>query len=794
MSPRGLTSAEAAARLAAEGPNRIPGASRRGTLSIVASVVREPMLLLLVAAAALYLVVGDVHEALVLAASIAVVIGITVVQERRAERALEALRDLSSPRALVVRDGEPVRIAGAAVVRGDVLILAEGDRVPADARLLAGAELELDESLLTGESLAVAKAAAAEVFSGTLVVKGQGRAEVFATGLKSELGRIGVSLAELDSGKTGLERETARIVKLVAAAALALSVAMMLAHFLLRGDWIASVLAGLTLAMAILPEEFPVVLTVFLALGAWRISRHGVLTRRMPAIETLGAATVLCVDKTGTLTENRMTVVDTPPAVIDAAALACEPDPVDAMDRAIVAASGEEILRSRSRWRLERRYPLSDRFLAVCHAWRPPQGEMRIAIKGAPEFVLALCGGLERLGEVERAAREGRRLLAVAEAAWAGAPLDDPSAYPWRWVGFVALADPLRASVPAAVAQCRTAGIRIVMITGDFPGTALRIAADAGIDVAGGALSGAQVAGMDDAALAAAVRRVNVFARVRPEQKLRLVQAYRAAGEVVAMTGDGVNDAPALKAANIGIAMGRRGTDVAREAAALVLLEDDFGSIVQTAALGRRIYDNIRNAMRYIISVHVPTAGMSFLPLALGGPLFLYPVHVVFLEFVIDPACTLVYEAEKGDEDAMRRPPRPPGEPLFNLHMLGVSLLLGAGMLAAVLGVYGWALSTGRSDGETRAAAFAAIVCANVALLFVTRSRSRTALETLREPNRALWGIAAGALAALLAALYFPPAAEIFRFSPLGAAELAAAAAAGAASVAWYELRKLVRR
>ena len=794
MSPRGLTSAEAAARLAAEGPNRIPGASRRGTLSIVASVVREPMLLLLVAAAALYLVVGDVHEALVLAASIAVVIGITVVQERRAERALEALRDLSSPRALVVRDGEPVRIAGAAVVRGDVLILAEGDRVPADARLLAGAELELDESLLTGESLAVAKAAAAEVFSGTLVVKGQGRAEVFATGLKSELGRIGVSLAELDSGKTGLERETARIVKLVAAAALALSVAMMLAHFLLRGDWIASVLAGLTLAMAILPEEFPVVLTVFLALGAWRISRHGVLTRRMPAIETLGAATVLCVDKTGTLTENRMTVVDTPPAVIDAAALACEPDPVDAMDRAIVAASGEEILRSRSRWRLERRYPLSDRFLAVCHAWRPPQGEMRIAIKGAPEFVLALCGGLERLGEVERAAREGRRLLAVAEAAWAGAPLDDPAGYPWRWVGFVALADPLRASVPAAVAQCRTAGIRIVMITGDFPGTALRIAADAGIDVAGGALSGAQVAGMDDAALAAAVRRVNVFARVRPEQKLRLVQAYRAAGEVVAMTGDGVNDAPALKAANIGIAMGRRGTDVAREAAALVLLEDDFGSIVQTAALGRRIYDNIRNAMRYIISVHVPTAGMSFLPLALGGPLFLYPVHVVFLEFVIDPACTLVYEAEKGDEDAMRRPPRPPGEPLFNLHMLGVSLLLGAGMLAAVLGVYGWALSTGRSDGETRAAAFAAIVCANVALLFVTRSRSRTALETLREPNRALWGIAAGALAALLAALYFPPAAEIFRFSPLGAAELAAAAAAGAASVAWYELRKLVRR
>src|SRR5688572_2169200 len=761
-------------------------------LSIVASVLREPMLLLLVAATALYLVVGDVHEALVLAASIAVVIGITVVQERRAERALEALRDLSSPRALVVRDGQPVRIAGAEVVRGDVLILAEGDRVPADARLLAGAELELDESLLTGESLAVAKAADAEVFSGTLVVKGQGRAEVFATGVKSELGRIGVSLAALDSGKTGLERETARIVKLVAAAALALSLAMMLAHFLLRGDGIASVLSGLTLAMAILPEEFPVVLTVFLALGAWRISRHGVLTRRMPAIETLGAATVLCVDKTGTLTENRMSVVDTPQPVIDAAALACEPDPVDAMDRAIVASSGRAILDLRSQWRLERRYPLSDRFLAVAQVWRAPQGERRVAIKGAPEFVLALCSGQERIAEVERAARQGRRLLAVAEAAWDGAPLDDAARYPWRWVGFLALADPLRASVPAAVAQCRGAGLRVVMITGDFPGTALRIAADAGIDAGGGALSGAELARMDDAALAAAVRRVNVFARVRPEQKLRLVQAYRAAGEVVAMTGDGVNDAPALKAANIGIAMGRRGTDVAREAAALVLLEDDFGSIVRTVALGRRIYDNIRNAMRYIISVHVPTAAMAFLPLVLGGPLFLFPVHVVFLEFVIDPACTLVYEAERTDADVMRRPPRDPREPLFNLHMLTVSLVLGATMLAAVLAVYPWALHAGYGEGKTRAMAFAAIVFANIALLFVTRSRERSALAMLREPNAALWWIAAGALAALLAAISVPPAAAIFRFTPIGAVELAIAAGAGVLGVAWYEVRKFM--
>ena len=790
----GLTRSQAAARLAAEGPNRLPSAEARGLAAIAAAVAREPMVLLLAAATAIYVLVGEPHEALILAASILSIVAITVVQERKAERALEALRDLSSPRALVVRDGQPTRIAGAEVVRGDVLILGEGDRVPADATLLTGAQLTLDESLLTGESLPVAKRAGDSAFSGTLVIGGHGRAVVTATGTRSELGRIGVSLAVLDAGKSPLEHETARIVKLVALAALALCAAMIFAHYTLRGDWVASLLAGLTLAMAILPEEFPVVLTVFLALGAWRISRHGVLTRRMAAIETLGAATVLCVDKTGTLTENRMSVLDTPAAVLDTAALACALDPLDPMDRAIVAAAGEAALRLRREWRLERAYPLTDRFLGVCQVWRSPRGERRIAIKGAPETVLALCGAMDRMAEVERASSAGRRLLAVADADWDAAPLDDPARYPFRWLGFVAFADPLRASVPAAVAQCAAAGIRVVMITGDFPGTALRIAAEAGLEVSSGALSGAELARMDDAALVAAVRRVNVFARVRPEQKLRLVQAYRAAGEVVAMTGDGVNDAPALKAAHIGVAMGRRGTDVAREAAALVLLDDDFDSIVRAVELGRRIYDNIRNAMRYVISVHVPTAGMSFLPLALGGPLFLFPVHVVFLEFVIDPGCTLVYEAEKGDARAMRRPPRAPREPLFSLHMLGVSLLLGAGMLAAVLGVYGWALASGRSDGETRAAAFAAIVFANIALLFVTRSRSRTALETLREPNAALWWIVGGALVALAASLYVPGAAAIFRFAPLGALELAVAAAAGIAGVAGYELRKLLRR
>ncbi len=797
---QGLTSAEAAARLAADGPNSLQAGERKHLLGTVLAVLAEPMLLLLVAAVAVYLLLGDLHEALVLGASILVVIGITIAQERKAERALEALRDLSSPRALVLRDGERVRIPGSEVVRGDVMFVSEGDRVAADAELERASDLTLDESLLTGESLPVARAAGERVHSGTLVATGHGRGVVVATGAASELGRIGASLATLESGKTMLQVETARIVKIVATIAISLSLCMVLYYVATRGEWTAGFLAGLTLAMSILPEEFPVVLAIFLALGAWRISRHGVLTRRMPAIETLGSATVLCVDKTGTLTENRMSVVDVTgerDAVLTTAALACELEPFDPMEKAILAAAGEAAGVLRTEATLVQDYPFADNFLAMCHVWRVPGGDnatLRVVLKGAPETVLALCGEEARAAEIEDSTDKGMRMLAVAETTWSGPCLADPSGYPFRFLGFVALADPIRPSVPEAVAQCRRAGIRVVMITGDHPGTALKIAAQAGISSEGGVLTGAQVAEMDDAALAQAARTVCVFARVRPEQKLRLVQAYRADGEVVAMTGDGVNDAPALKAADIGIAMGKRGTDVAREASALVLLEDDFDSIVGTVRLGRRIYENIRSAMGYLISVHIPIAGMSFFPLALGTPLFLFPVHVVFLEFVIDPACTVVFEAERSEGGAMLRPPRDPKEPLFNLRMLGLSVTIGLAMLASVAAAYWWMVHTGRSDAETRAVGFAAIIIGNLALILSSRSRSQTIVETLRLPNRTLWWIVAGALCALAAALYVPAVSTLFRFAPLAPADLGLAVAAGIAGIAWYEVFKLMRR
>jgi len=795
----GLSGAEAARRLAAEGLNVLPSEAGRSVLAIVFAVLREPMFSLLVAAAGVYLLIGEAREASVLAASIVVVIAIAVFQERKAERALEALRDLSSPRALVRRDGAVRRIAGADVARGDLVLLAEGDRVPADARLLSANDLQFDESLLTGESLPVAKSDG-EVYSGTLVVKGHGEAEVIATGARSRLGRIGESLAGLAPEKTSLERETTRVVRVVAILAVSLAVLLGAFHGLLRGAWLDGVLAGLTLAMAILPEEFPLVLTVFLALGAWRIARRGVLTRRMPAIEMLGAATVLCVDKTGTLTENRMALAEVfaadPARTLEVAALACEHDPFDPMERAILAAAPASAFMLRRDGKLERDYPFGAGFLAMCHVWRAPDGVRRVVIKGAAETVQPLCGAVIALpAQVAAAADRGLRLLAVAEADAPEGPLPaDPRLFRYRWLGFVALADPLRAEVPEAVARCRRAGIRVVMITGDFPGTALAIAHQAGISVDSGVVTGTDIRGLDDAALAAAARRANVFARILPEQKLRLVQALKMAGEVVAMTGDGVNDAPALKAAHIGIAMGKRGTDVAREASALVLTEDDFGSIVATVQLGRRIYENIRNAMRYLIAVHVPIAAAAFLPVVFGWPQMLLPVHVVFLEFVIDPACSIAFEAEQSDEEAMRRPPRGPGERLFGASMLLVALGLGASMLAALLLVCGWAIATGRGDAEVRTLGFSTIVFGNLALILANRSSERTIIGTLVRPNPALWWVIAGALAALAGAVYVPAVAGIFRFAPLGAMEAAVALGAGLLGIGWLEVWKLLRR
>ncbi|HTL14950.1 MAG TPA: HAD-IC family P-type ATPase, partial [Thermomonas sp.] len=623
----GLSSADAAARLLRDGHNALPQPGRRRGWRLVASVLREPMLLLLLAAAAVYLLLGDAGEAAALGASVLLVIGLTVHQEAKSERALQALRELGSPRARVLRDGAPRVVPAGELVVGDVVLLEEGDRVPADARLLEAADLLLDESLLTGESVPVARAPSDPeplVHASTLVVRGRAQAEVVATGAATAVGRIGASLGAMAPERTPLQREMRRTVALFAGLAAATCLLMIVAFGLLRGDWLGAVLAGITLAMANIPEEFPVVLSVFLALGAWRMARHKALVRRAPAIEALGAITVLCTDKTGTLTENRMRLAELAAgdgaaldaarrsALLEAAALASPALSHDPMDRALLeAAAGDGLPPAPAGWQPLREYPVAPGRPLYARAWRRPDGNVLLAAKGAPEAIAARCGlapevAHRALDEAEAMARRGLRVLAAADA---GLPAGDPPAadagIALRWRGLLALADPLRPAVPAAVAEARAAGVRVLMLTGDHLATARAIAHQAGFPDDATVALGASLDGADEAAVEAAAAATDVFARVRPEHKLRLVQALKRRGEVVAMTGDGVNDAPALKAAHIGIAMGGRGTDVAREAASLVLLDDDFSSIVEAIRLGRRIYDNLQKAMTYVFAIHL---------------------------------------------------------------------------------------------------------------------------------------------------------------------------------------------
>src|SRR5579883_2266431 len=802
---RGLTEAEAAARLRAEGPNELPAARPRSLAAQAVEVLREPMILLLAACAAVYLGLGDRQEATILIASVLVVIGISLWQERKTERALAALRDLSSPRALVIRDGVERRVAGREVVRGDLVVLAEGDRVPADGVVCWERNLRVDESLLTGESVAVGKSVAVGeppaaspggdgspfVWSGSLVVAGQGVARVRATGAATALGRIGAALETADSGRTRLERQVGRLVRVVAVAGGLVCAAVVLVYGLGRASWLEGALAGLALAISLVPEEFPVILTVFLALGAWRIARRRVLVRRMPALEALGAATVLCLDKTGTLTENRMAVrvlsaggrrhrvadADDPlpeevHAVLEYAVLASQENPFDPTERAIDAlaqralAGTEHLHRT---WTLVREYPLSRELLAMSHVWRSPEGDAWIvAAKGAPEAIADLChlpaDRARALAEETAAlAGEGLRVLGVAAAMIRERTLPPGQHdFPFALVGLVGLADPLRPTARAALAECAAAGVRTVMITGDYAGTARAIAAEVGLARGDGVCTGAELEAMDDATLAARLPALDVFARVVPEQKLRLVRAFQARGEVVAMTGDGVNDAPALKAADVGIAMGAHGTDVAREAAHLVLLDDDVS----------------------------PIAGVSLLPVLLGRPLLLLPVHIVFLELIVDPACSIAFEAEPEEADVMRRPPRDPRAPLLERATLRTALLQGTLALAVVCAVLVLGATRGWAHAHARTDAFATLILANLGLILANRSTTRRGLALLATPNPALWAVLGGALVLLALGLAVPAARAVLRFAPVAPADLLLVVAAGAASCAGFELLK----
>lgn len=818
---KGLSTAEAAQQLATDGLNELGVNQRRTLMDVAWEVAREPMFLLLLGAGALYLAMGDGHDALVLLGFVVIIMATTVLQERRTDNALDALRDLSSPRAQVLRDGQAQRIAGRDVVVGDLLVLAEGDRVAADAHVLQAHELATDESMLTGESEPATKNGDADkVYAGTLVVQGQGLARVFATGRHTELGRIGVSLQTIALQSSPLREEMAVLTRRLLVIGATLSLLLAVLFWTLRGGLLQAALAGITLAMGLLPQELPVVMIVFLALAARRLAAGQILTRRLNAIETLGQTTVLCVDKTGTLTQNRMAVAalcagdeelalpaglqgslpDAFRGLLEYSVLASEITPHDPMEKAFHQTAAQHLADGGAKqpeWTLAREYELSPEVLAMSHLWRHPDHTHDVvACKGAPEAVADLChlpsAQRERVARQAAAmASRGLRVLAVAKAAhhkeseW---PLIQHD-FEFEWVGLVGLADPLRAEVPQAIAQCHRAGIRVVMITGDHPRTALAIATQAGIHTTR-VLTGDDLAAMDAPKLREQVEGVNVFARVRPQQKLALVEALKARGEVVAMTGDGVNDAPALKAAHIGVAMGQRGTDVAREAAALVLLDDDFSSIVRGIHGGRRTFANLRQAMVYIMAVHVPIVGLSLIPVLFGLPLILAPLHIAFLELIIDPTGTLVFEAEAASEALMEQPPRRASEPLLSRRHVVLSLLQGCSVTALVAGMHAYALAQGIAPAAAATIAFVALVVANAALILPSRFAQGTGHHWMRAlPAVSLW-VLGGTLGALGLITFVPVLVAAFGFAVLPLWQWCAAFAAGCSLLAVFQLNK----
>ncbi|KJJ83215.1 cation transport ATPase [Candidatus Omnitrophus magneticus] len=835
---KGLSAREVSERLCQYGYNEIPSQKRRNVFLIFFHVIKEPMLLLLIGSGTIYFFLGEQKDALMLLSFVMVVVGITFYQERKTERTLEALRDLSSPRALVIRDGEQKRIAGREIVKDDIIMIREGDRVPADAVVLSCSNLLVDESLLTGESVPVCKSdwdgkgisrrPGGEdlpfVYSGTLVVSGRGILKVTSIGVHTEMGKIGKALQGIHEEDTLLKKETGKIVRNFSIAGTILCLLVIIIYGLTRGNWLNGILSGLTLSMAMLPEEFPVVLIIFLTLGAWRISKSKVLTRRAPAIETLGAATVLCTDKTGTLTLNSMYLttlcvdgvyydvdtkkIDLLPEIVhdlvEYGILASQKDPFDPVEKEVKRLgefylSGSEHIHNN--WRIIKEYPLSKQLLALSHVWESPDKcNYVISAKGSPEAIADLCHfnqlqQNEMKACIEDMSRRGLRVLGVARSSFKKMDLPDVQHdFVFEFVGLLGFIDPVRETVTDSIREAYEAGIRVIMITGDYPGTAIYIAKQIGLKNSEQCITGPELEKMDALQLRDRIKTINVFARVVPEQKLLIVNALKANGEIVAMTGDGVNDAPALKAANIGIAMGDRGTDVAREASALVLLNDDFSSIVQAVKLGRRIFDNLKKAIAYIFAIHVPIAGMSFLPVLFHLPIVLLPAHIAFLELIIDPACSIVFEACPDEKNIMNRPPRNLHEALFNRKTFIFSLLQGLSILVVVFSVFLFALYLKKGEFEARTLAFVTLVFANVMLIMMNLSWSKNLMGIVKSRNQALGWVVFGALLALGLVIYVPILRNLFHFSELSLADIIFALASGMVSLAWFEGLKAINK
>ena len=822
----GISTREAKAYQEKFGFNELPNEDAHGFLKSLYEVLTEPIFGLLILAGLIYLIIGSVNDALTLMGFIAISIAITVFQQQKSKRAIKALKDLSSPKSIVIRDGISITIPSREIVVGDILVIQEGDRIPADAKIIESNDFLVDESLLSGESEPISKSVESKIYSGCMAIRGSAYVQVEAIGINTELGKIGKSLEQIQESKSPLQLDIASLIKKFATFGFGIATLVFLIYGLIYQDWLKGALTGISLTMALLPEEFSVILTVFMALGAWRISQKHVLTRHAPVIETLGSINILCVDKTGTLTENKMSLqcLATKDEIFDvtklradnftrvselltAAVLASEIEPFDPMEKAFhdtikhIAPNQGTPYPANA---LVHEYGLSPDLPAMTHIWAiaDQPNSYYVAIKGSPEAVLKLCHveGAELAqiqAQIQQLASGGMRLLGVAHAHFKKNDIqwpDNVNSFEFKWLGLAGLKDPLKAEIPQAIKECQNAGIRIVMITGDHAITAQAIAKQAGIDYST-ALSGSDILQMNDAELIDAVNKTSIFVRNKPDQKLRLVNALKGSQHIVAMTGDGINDAPALKAAHVGISMGKRGTDVAREASSLVLLDDNFSSIVNAIKQGRQIYDNLHKAIVYIIAVHIPIAGSVFIPILLGIPPLLTPIHILFLEMIIDPACSIVFEMEPPEADLMDRSPREPNSKIFSIGNISTAAIQGIGLLGIILATYIYLPTLKYSISTAASISFASLVLGNLLLIITNRSKNDHVFKILKKQNISqnwIIGITVGAFILLFS---IPEIREYFHFSAISYQEILIIIASGIASLIWFEASKwLVHR
>jgi Ca2+-transporting ATPase len=788
------------------------------------NVVKDPMVALLVLASIIYFISGKTGDGIFLLGAIILVAGISLYQDSRSRNAVEKLKALTRPLSKVIRNGESCEIPSQELVIGDFLIVEEGSSVSADGVLVHANDFSVNESMLTGESLAVSKNQFQEkpfIFHGTTVVSGMAVAKINAIGNATQLGKIGKSLEDIDEESTPLEIQIGHFVRILLLLGAFVFVLVWVIHYYKTANWLESLLKALTLAMSIIPEEIPVAFTTFMALGSWRLMKMGIIVKQMKTVETLGSATIICTDKTGTITENAMQLAkisvagsniitevetiktDAEKELIQLGMWASEPQPFDPMEIALHEWYESIVDQDlRSDYTLVHEYPLSGKPPMMTHVFKHSNGKQIIAAKGAPEAIMQVCGLDEDaliknkiiLGNL---AKDGYRLLGVAKA------IHNENEFPknqtelaFSFKGFLAFYDPPKKNIEQVMQQFYTAGIDVKIITGDNAETTSSIAKQIGFYGYNKCISGDELMQLNDHELRKKVKNTYIFTRMFPEAKLRIINAFKANKEIVAMTGDGVNDGPALKAAHIGIAMGKKGSEIAKQAASLILLNDDLANMVDAVAMGRRIYTNLKKAIQYIISIHIPIILTVIIPLALGWiyPNIFSPIHIIFLELIMGPTCSIIYENEPMELNTMKLKPRPFSTTFFNWNELFISIVQGLFITAGTLFIYQYSVQHGFNESLTRAFVFTVLISANITLTLVNRSFYYSILSTFNYKNNLVVLILfiTSFLTGMM--LYIQPITVFFGFESLSVYQLGFSILIGFTSVIWFEFVKLLRR